>query len=395
MKATLRVHPGESAGVTPESAEQVLQLAPGSITPVKVTLRSSSADKAVEWPTRWTVFTGVPSDIDLTRYASLPSAIEAAGKTYLPRIARARDQRIDLAALAGGYRERAEALCFAELESPEDQTIRVGAAADWWMAWYVNGKLVYSTIDSGNGGAQAISTHQFNVPVKKGRNLIAVRVQSGSMGFALITGGPEELKAMRSSGNGLAAGLMLDVEVDGTTISRQPVAVRRRHVLANQQSPLASPADLLANPPAGDFLEENLENEWARQPDSSRWWKGESDLAGSIWVYADRENLHVYALSRDDTHRDGDNLQLMLAGESGAVTKLDAHGSGAMITRFEEGKFAGRTMYHVAIPRNLIAGSRIAINARLVDDDWGVTKQTISWYPWQSAPETWYQAYMP
>ena len=53
----------------------------------------------------------------------------------------------------------------------------------------VNGKTVYDTIVNGNGATTYLPTdHVFNFPVKKGKNLIAVRVLSGSEGWRFVCG---------------------------------------------------------------------------------------------------------------------------------------------------------------------------------------------------------------
>ena len=53
--------------------------------------------------------------------------------------------------------------------------MQIGMAADWWFECRLNGEAVYSTLAGGNREQQfSPENHVFNLPVKKGRNLLAV-----------------------------------------------------------------------------------------------------------------------------------------------------------------------------------------------------------------------------
>jgi len=55
-------------------------------------------------------------------------------------------------------------------------------AADWWTQWWVNGREVYSTMQ-GNGVHSAIPPscgHSFAAPVRRGRNVVVLRLVGGS-----------------------------------------------------------------------------------------------------------------------------------------------------------------------------------------------------------------------
>ena len=56
----------------------------------------------------------------------------------------------------------------------------LGTSMDWWFEAFVNGELCYSTFDKGNGiGDYAPSANKYYIPVKKGENLLAIRVRRG------------------------------------------------------------------------------------------------------------------------------------------------------------------------------------------------------------------------
>ncbi|MBR0458840.1 MAG: beta-galactosidase, partial [Victivallales bacterium] len=87
------------------------------------------------------------------------------------------------------FKNRACATFYQEVEAKRDGNMTVGAAADWWFECFVNGNLAYSTMEKGN----MVSTFQptdypFQLPLKKGRNLVAVRVFSGSAGWRFVFG---------------------------------------------------------------------------------------------------------------------------------------------------------------------------------------------------------------
>ncbi len=78
---------------------------------------------------------------------------------------------------------------YMKLEAPQDGRVSFGIGADWWFEAFINGKPLLSSMREGN-----MSTHfspdNFPVwlPVKKGMNLLAVRVKCGSCGGGVVCG---------------------------------------------------------------------------------------------------------------------------------------------------------------------------------------------------------------
>ncbi len=66
--------------------------------------------------------------------------------------------------------------------------MRVNFSADYWTHWWVNGREVYSTMRHGNNTppepkpdlAPSRLAHSFLAPVRRGRNLIVLRLVGGS-----------------------------------------------------------------------------------------------------------------------------------------------------------------------------------------------------------------------
>lgn len=84
---------------------------------------------------------------------------------------------------------KAVAVLMNEFDSPVAGQVRIGCGADYWFEFLVNGKSVYNTLASGNGAEECSNRdHVFFFPVKKGRNLIVVRVLSGSNGWKFTCG---------------------------------------------------------------------------------------------------------------------------------------------------------------------------------------------------------------
>lgn len=75
-----------------------------------------------------------------------------------------------------------------EIEVEEDCAIPICAAADWFWALAVNGKVVRNYLVDGNGAGDVVGpSHRILLRLKKGRNLIAVVIEAGSMGWCWVS----------------------------------------------------------------------------------------------------------------------------------------------------------------------------------------------------------------
>ncbi len=138
----------------------------------------------------WTLFLGVAPP---PSYASIPPSLTTrSGLQVDPRPVTLQNDSIDLGALAKGtFQEGDTAILYNEFQCEQAGTMRIGMAADWWMEVYVNGQKAYSTIKGGNKVNTFLpSDHVFDLPTQKGKNLIAVRVLSGSKGWRFVCGIP-------------------------------------------------------------------------------------------------------------------------------------------------------------------------------------------------------------
>ncbi len=390
--------------VTPATCTLPVTVAPGAEATVHQVLRVAAGAPITAWPQTWTIFEEGPGAApDLTTITSLPATWKGpAGAPVAGRRARLQDDRLDLAALTGSIRERKSVVCFAEIECAAAGTIAVGASADWWMEWYINGQKGYSTLDRGNGSGFRLTDHRFTLPVHAGRNLLAVRALSGSQGFVLICGGAEELRRVDSTQADRVEAVLV---VGGAVIAR---SVNTLQVLTPLPSlPEGGRTAMAALPALAELAEPDLTNLFVQHPDSSRWWHGDGDLSARVWATADTKSLDLLVAVRDDQQRTGgapatlpeqDSLQLGVAGNDEGSVQMwtigtSTKGPGAWrsnaldqadpdlrieIERDEAGKL---TWYRCSIPRSRLPQGALRLNLQINDNDDGFRKQFLRWRP--------------
>ena len=96
---------------------------------------------------------------------------------------------------------RNTAWLYGVIESSAAAEYTIGAGADYFMAVYVNGKLVIDTMKSGDGANDSphFSRHTATVRLKEGENIVAIQFQSGSGANPVISlGGAEDLRSLSS-----------------------------------------------------------------------------------------------------------------------------------------------------------------------------------------------------
>jgi hypothetical protein len=165
---------------------------------VKIWQESGAIRGNLNLPGEWTVFAPVdrllqPAAAELL---TIPAHFGgAAGQTVTFH-----DHTIDLAPLVGGPGKEKSAWLFGELNSPIECDYTLGAAADWWMEVYLNGKKIIDTMDKGNDKSPyAIDNHVVTTRLQKGRNILAARVVTGAASSIFMLGGPNDLRNIRSS----------------------------------------------------------------------------------------------------------------------------------------------------------------------------------------------------
>ena len=150
----------------------------------------------LDWPKRWMVAGSVPGSVDLVppdQLRRIPDKLVVAGQTYALAARNADDQGwLDLKDMGverdGKLVTKQTAYCFAPIECDRNATLVVNCSADWWMLWYLDGKLVYSTMAGGNGtNPKKLNAHTWSAALSKGRHVLAAVVRSGSQGWSMMS----------------------------------------------------------------------------------------------------------------------------------------------------------------------------------------------------------------
>ena len=134
---------------------------------------------------QWKMFIGQGIDDKFVPYADYTDSITmpdgntvAAQDLIMPE-----NGKFDLNIICG---ERAPAGTPAVLvnliQSDDGRPMQIGVGVDWWFTAYLNGEQLYSTLESG-GNQNAVpekTDHVFNLPIKKGRNILTLLTLAGS-----------------------------------------------------------------------------------------------------------------------------------------------------------------------------------------------------------------------
>ena len=118
---------------------------------------------------------------------------------------------------------------------------------------------------------------------------------------------------------------------------------------------------------------DTVENLWVKEPDQSRWYRGEKDLSAGVWLREDGERLVLLIAVIDDKHTAGDGAQLVVADEVGKVL-FTATGAELKSVRREAD---ARTFYQVSLPKTAVQERPFRVSVQVNDDDGGYLKQVM------------------
>ncbi len=150
------------------------------------------------FPKHWTIFAPVAPDFvpDAATLNTIPASLgNVRGREELLQA-----NEFDFAPFIGKQAPKQSGWAFAELNAPYECDYTIGAGADWWMCYYVNGKAVIDTIQTGgNRKAVAMNNYTASVRLKKGKNILAVKLITGARSSLLALGGPADLQNMTTT----------------------------------------------------------------------------------------------------------------------------------------------------------------------------------------------------
>lgn len=366
----------------------------GETARIRVPCSDSGSAVAVTWPEEWRVF--VDAQANPAEIKAVPEKLVCGGAPeYGVGVRLREDGGIDIAAATGEkYRERRTAWLFAEAYCSEDTEALIGTSADWWLEWFVNGESVFDTLKEGNGGSQGADTHTFSARLRKGRNIFAVRVLSGSMGWSFYAGSPERLRRT-------AAGLPPHPSVrfvmkaaDGKVLGSVNVPVREVIALDRVKSvrPLEYSA-LRADAPDAILGASSVRNHHEAFPDRSKWYGGESDLSCDVRFYLYGEYLAVDLKVHDSVYepgKQGDRAVISVSPAGGRPRSVTLWGGGrgteagfvcgsgdkVSVSVVREGEW---TLYRALVPAAWTGGRLFGAGVKVYDMDGGVLKQEAEW----------------
>lgn len=348
---------------------------------VSDTLRS----EFISWPIAWRVFAEQGdkfANIDVSNIREIPDRLSGVDGQWVVT----QDGDIDIGSIAGGYAKKDAAIAFAMVNSPVEQEVEIGASADWWMAWYVNGKEIYSTLARGNKGPVEITTHRFPIKLRKGSNIVAARVLSGISSWKLTSGGPAEVAAALNPALPPQRIELLLNDSSGKTLARQIsplVAMRELQTYENHGQEL--PSDI---PPSAGVESVEVVNFHEKHPDSTRWWSGDMDLSAMVWCYRTDDKLRVVVVVKDAEIKSGGdegdalsvsispygslNADSLLLGSDGQLSQIEGtvKPMAATATKTADGVMYSLTWNYDDIP----AGPN-TISVTVQDNDAGFIKQ--------------------
>ena len=368
---------------------------------VAFTVKLGRAEQPLRLPLWWKAFTDVDlNKANLEQLQTIPDSLTGNRGTASGHFVWATNNHIDFAKIDGGCSEKRPALAFAYIDSPGDISFPCAASADWWMAWYVNGTKVYDTLAVGNR-VSSLADHVFDLPLKKGRNLIAVEVLSGSGGWALDFGGPKERQVALTVGNDPDS-VAIDLQADGKTLGQLKVPVQLQDVVPSidANAALDQPASWMPLEPLTLLDESAVKNLWMKQPDSSRWYGGKKDLSAIVWLRDSGQSLQLFVAVTDDKLVEAtspgelaqaDSLRVVVANDEGKAL-LDLTGGliadkPALSAPMTGVAFAAsrdltsgqdpQTLYRFEIPKSIIGAQPFRLNLSVSDNDDNFLKQTL------------------
>ena len=424
----VRSHSDGSVSIAPESTE--LTLSPHEQKQIDLTATVGEVHEAITWPRQWTVFVRTSSAIDATSITTIPETLPGEDGPVKSTSQILRDGKIDLARLSNyvdGH-QRVPAFVMGSIDSIDDRTVTVGAGSDFWMAWYLNGKVVFDDLAAGNGPGYTMLDHPFALHLNKARNLLVGKILSGNHGFVVAIGSPDELQ--KASGVATNNSLQFTYAYDGGKPIVQPISIdflKPIELIGSLR--FEGPPDAWEQTTPDIVLaDRNVTNLHFKDPDSSLWWKGFSDLSATAWMRADKKNLYLLIKVIDDINRpaadpaqlvNSDSVALAFSprgknditqyqigavaehavADHAVVAKCQAGGQievvpdgsddiQATVTRVESS-----TYYRIRLSKHL-TGNAYYLNFLINDNDAGIRKQLLEWKPGMESltnPANWYR----
>jgi DUF1680 family protein len=133
-----------------------------------------------DWETTWRVVGPAPgaADADLAQLTALPDAMTIGGQAFPAATLHSAGGVLDFGLLPGGQgSERDWVYAFTEIDSPAAATVPLRFCANYHTRILVNGSCIFDHPASGFDGDVTLRRHQVTLPLRAGRNLVALAVR--------------------------------------------------------------------------------------------------------------------------------------------------------------------------------------------------------------------------
>jgi len=271
----------------------------------------------VVWPEQWTVFGpirsktygtslyGRPRKEDLLpgeQLKTIPRELVIGAQSYQGRPLRLEQGMLNLGQKLACTGDGTGAYLFAQVTATADTRIEIGAGADWWMQWWVDGQPIFDTLGQGHvgNGTTPITgrDHVVGIDLAKGQHVLAVAV-FGFRQFLFAVTSPQQLREQPLTfQEALAAGRRkyrpphwsIPVNYAAARADFQRAAALAARDQEQAEARLALADNLLLDPRTADFAAVRKEYEAAASlPRATPGQKAKAALGiGETWLREDR-----------------------------------------------------------------------------------------------------------
>jgi dienelactone hydrolase len=148
-----------------------------------------NAGRVLDFADTWLVEAGTRRDGVCPTPAMLAGEAGSAART-ITAVAGRRNLVWDLHPGTGRCAVGDEAWVWIRVAAPTAGRYRIGIAADWWFAAWLDGRPLLDTLELGNAGPIACERHQTEAELAAGGHVLLVRVIAGAGGWTLAVGTP-------------------------------------------------------------------------------------------------------------------------------------------------------------------------------------------------------------
>ncbi len=164
-------------------------------------LHAGEAATGVECPQTWVAFGPAARDAGQSP-EGMASLVSAQQLKSIPERLRIRMQEfegkrfdlntgIDLQQVVGEAPRGSAVYLYATITADQETDLPIGASADAWMQWWLDGEPVYDTLDTGNQHfPYSPQDHVFTVHLSPGEHVLTVCVVKGAHSFLFVAGAP-------------------------------------------------------------------------------------------------------------------------------------------------------------------------------------------------------------